>query len=93
MNAGPADVSIRELRNHTKQVIEHIQGGGTVYLNNNGTRIATITPLRPATWADHIDEVLADGSPYDSGLADLLADDQRRADGFDADPGRPTSTR
>lgn len=68
------DVSIRDLRNHTKQVVERIEDGTTMYLTKNGERIATITPLRPKTWADHVDEVL-DGAAYDSGLESLLAYD------------------
>ncbi len=52
------DVSMRDLRNHTKQVVERIEDGTTMYLTKNGERIATITPLRPKTWADHVDDVL-----------------------------------
>lgn len=83
------DVSVRELRNHTKQVVERIEDGTTMYLTKNGERIATIAPLRPATWADHVDDVLAigrdDSGPSDSGLADVLADDDRQSAEFDDD--------
>ena len=83
------DVSVRELRNHTKQVIERIEDGTTMYLTKNGERIATIAPLHPATWADHVDEVLAIGreesGSYDSGLADALADDETQSAEFDDD--------
>jgi prevent-host-death family protein len=83
------DVSVRELRNHTKQVVERIEDGTTMYLTKNGERIATIAPLRPATWADHVDDVLAigrnDSGPYDSGLADVLADDDTQSAEFDDD--------
>ena len=83
------DVSVRELRNHTKQVVERIEDGTTMYLTKNGERIATIAPLRPATWADHVDDVLAigrdDSGPSDSGLADVLADDDRQSAEFDED--------
>jgi prevent-host-death family protein len=83
------DVSVRELRNHTKQVVERIEDGTTMYLTKNGERIATIAPLRPATWADHVDDVLAigrdDSGPYDSGLADVLADDDTQSAAFDDD--------
>lgn len=78
------DISVRELRNHTKQVVERIEDGSTMYLTKNGERIATIAPLRPTTWADHVDDVLASG-PYDSGLADLLAEDDARSAAFDGD--------
>ncbi len=82
------DVSVRELRNHTKQVVERIEDGTTMYLTKNGERIATIAPLRPATWADHVDDVLAIGrdgvgaqgsGSYDSGLVDVLADDDTQS--------------
>lgn len=76
------DVSVRDLRNHTKQVVERIEGGTTVYLTKNGERIATITPLRPRTWADHVDDVLA-GEAYDSGLDELLAGDDVQSAAFD----------
>ena len=83
------DVSVRELRNHTKQVVERIEDGTTMYLTKNGERIATIAPLRPTTWADHVDDVLAigrdDSGPSDSGLADVLADDDRQSAEFDED--------
>ena len=72
------DVSMRDLRNHTKQVVERIEDGTTMYLTKNGERIATITPLRPKTWADHVDDVLG-GDGYDSGLGALLADDDARS--------------
>lgn len=78
------DVSVRDLRNHTKQVVERIEGGTTVYLTKNGERIATITPLHPKTWADHVDDVLA-GDAYDSGLDALLTDDDIRSADFDGD--------
>ena len=71
------EVSVRDLRNHTRRVMGEIEGGTTVYLTKHGERIAKITPLRPTTWADHVHEVLGDAEPYDSGLADLLADDDR----------------
>ncbi len=71
------DISVRELRNHTKRVMSEIEGGTTVFLTKHGERIAKITPLRPTTWADHVRLVLGDDEPYDSGLADLLDDDDR----------------
>ena len=55
-----------------------------MYLTKNGERIATIAPLKPKTWSDHVDEVLGD-SCYDSGLADLLADDDLQSAHFDDD--------
>lgn len=78
------DVSMRDLRNHTKQVIERVEGGTTMYLTKNGARIATITPVHPATWADHVDDLLQ-GDAYDSGLSDVLAEDEARSADFDDD--------
>ncbi len=78
------DVSVRELRNHTKQVVERIEGGTTMYLTKNGERIAMIAPVRPKTWASHVDDVLESGS-YDSGLADLLFEDALDSDGLNDD--------
>ena len=83
------DVSVRELRNHTKQVVERIEHGTTMYLTKNGARIATIAPLHPTTWADYVDGVLAIGrlhsGSYDSGLDAMLADDDAQSAGFDDD--------
>jgi prevent-host-death family protein len=79
-----SDVSMRDLRNHTKQVVVRIEDGTTMYLTKNGERIATITPLRPKTWADHVDDVLA-GGPYDSGLAEWLVQQDARAADLDDD--------
>lgn len=78
------DVSVRELRNHTKRVVERIEDGTTMYLTKNGERIATIAPLKAKTWSELVDDVLGD-SAYDSGLADLLADDDRQSAHFDDD--------
>lgn len=78
------NVSVRELRNHTKQVIERIEDGTTMYLTKNGERIATITPLHAKTWAAHVDDVLV-GDARDSGLADLLAQDNAESAAFNED--------
>jgi len=78
------DVSVRELRNHTKQVVERIEDGTTMHLTKNGERIATITPLRPTSWADVVDDVLG-GESYHSGLAELLAADDAGSAQLDDD--------
>ena len=78
------NVSVRELRNHTKQVIERIEDGTTMYLTKNGERIATIAPLRTKTWAAHVDDVLVDDA-YDSGLDDLLTQDDAESAELDED--------
>jgi len=85
------DVTVREFRNHTKQVVERIEDGTTMYLTKNGARIATIAPLRTPSWAEHVDRVLADGDgkAYDSGLTDLLRAADERSAAFDDDHLEP----
>jgi prevent-host-death family protein len=39
-------VPIRELRNHTAQVVDRVRDGEEVVLTSNGNPIATITPIR-----------------------------------------------
>ena len=84
------DVSVRELRNHTKQVIERIEGGTTMYLTKHGERIATISPIQPVTWSDLVDDVL-DGDIYDSGLTAMLSEDDALSAEFDDDHLRSPS--
>jgi antitoxin (DNA-binding transcriptional repressor) of toxin-antitoxin stability system len=55
-----AEVSVRELRNNTRSVLDAIEAGSTVYLTSHGRRIAEIRPLPAAADADVqrlIDEV------------------------------------
>jgi len=39
------DIGIKELRNHTAQVIEAVAGGETVFLTRRGVRVAEIRPV------------------------------------------------
>jgi prevent-host-death family protein len=39
------DVAVRELRNHTADVIKRVAGGEQVMLTSNGIRIARIEPV------------------------------------------------
>lgn len=89
--ARATEVSIRELRNHTKSVIDRIEAGDSVYLTRRGERIATIAPLRVPTWAEHVADVL-DGEPYDSALAELLDDDDLVSAAFDDGARRGPAT-
>jgi len=38
-------VAVRELRNNTAAVIDHVRGGEAVFLTSNGMRIARIEPV------------------------------------------------
>lgn len=42
-------------------------------------------PPSGSPWADHVRAVLGDDEPYDSGLADILADDDRHSAEFETD--------
>ena len=41
-----ADVSERELRNHTREVLERVQGGESVRVTVNRRPVAKLVPLR-----------------------------------------------
>ncbi len=73
-----AEVSIRELRNNTRSVLDAIQAGTSVYLTSHGRRIAEIRPLAGALDPDVqrlIDEV--DQLPVvDSGAREELDRDK-----------------
>lgn len=75
------EYGIRELRNHTGDVVRAVESGEIVYLTSHRRRIAMVTPIRPAAdpglarllvWIDGLPE-------YDSGLAEAVAE-QRSAD-------------
>ena len=86
------DVSIRDLRNHTADVMRAIAEGTTTYLTRHGERIAKITPMHPITWSDHVHAVLGDAEPYESGLTDLLEDDDQISADLERDePARTNS--
>ena len=40
-------VAVRDLRNNTASVIDHVRAGEAVYLTSNGQRIARIEPVDP----------------------------------------------
>jgi antitoxin (DNA-binding transcriptional repressor) of toxin-antitoxin stability system len=74
-----AEVSVRELRNNTRSVLDALEAGSTVYLTSHGRRIAEIRPLPAAADADVqslLDEV--NQMPVvDSGAREELDRDKR----------------
>jgi prevent-host-death family protein len=68
------DVSVRELRNHTSDVIRAVEAGDTVYLTSRGRRIAEIRPLRSRSDAQRLIDTIDALPRHDSGAAaDLRA--------------------
>lgn len=45
---GTRDIGIKELRNHTSEVIEAVSEGETVFLTRRGVRVAEIRPIGDA---------------------------------------------
>lgn len=70
-------VSIRELRNHTSEVIASLEAGERIVLTSNGRPIADVVPhYARSRWvpSDLVLQTLADGAAADRGLrADLDA--------------------
>jgi len=64
-------VAVRELRNNTSAVINHVKGGDAVYLTSQGQRIARIEP---------VDAYLKPYLTRDELMAVPQADPQLRAD-------------
>jgi prevent-host-death family protein len=79
---------MRQLRNHTREVIERAQTEA-VTITDNGRPIAVLTALEPDETGWNVDawldEVIGpDWGPYDSGLADDLGADRTAVDEPDA---------
>lgn len=76
-------VAIRELRNHTKAVLDAVERGEEVVLTRNGDPVALISPInQAATVADWLKEIEAEPS-VDTGWLEELAgsrEDDARAD-------------
>lgn len=70
-------VSVRDLRNSTRDVLERVRHDGEVILTSNGEDVAVIRPIR-SEWDRLVDRVL-DGvpAPRDTGLSDWLDEDDR----------------
>jgi prevent-host-death family protein len=70
------DISVRDLRNDTGEVLRRAEAGETLTVHSNRRPVAQIVPLNSrATWmpaAQFFDSVLA--HPTDPGLRDDLAD-------------------
>lgn len=76
-------VAIRELRNHTKDVLDAVERGEQVVLTRSGEPVALITPIdRAATVSDWLDELDADPGD-DTGWLDELMRGRRDDDAAD----------
>jgi prevent-host-death family protein len=80
------NVSIRDLRNHTKQVIEAVEAGEHVVLTKHGREIADITPRTERAEARPMAVVLAELQE----IADLAAELDASPDPSDYDTGLTT---
>jgi prevent-host-death family protein len=71
------EVSVRELRNHTAQVVDAVRAGERISLTTNGTPVADIVPPQPARdpWVPSgtLRQILAEAGA-DAGLLGDLAD-------------------
>jgi prevent-host-death family protein len=68
-------VSIRELRNHTADVIASVEAGERIVLTSNGRPIADVVPhVERARWVpgELVLQALAAGAAADPGLRDDL---------------------
>lgn len=63
------DVSSRELRNHTADVLRRVERGERLRVCVNRRPVAEISPVGPLQWTDGaaMEQVLA-GAPADGGL-------------------------
>lgn len=71
-----ADVPVRDLRNRTRDVMELVEHGWTVFLTSHGRRFAALTPVTDPVAAPRLAGLLAelDAEPVaSSGLADAVA--------------------
>jgi prevent-host-death family protein len=68
------DVSSRELRNHTADVLRRVEAGERVRISVNRRPVAELVPLDRPRWARGaaIERILHE-SPADAGLSDDLA--------------------
>lgn len=76
-------VAIRELRNHTKDVLDAVERGEEVVLTRMGEPVALITPIdRSATVSAWLDDLEAEPAT-DTGWLDELAQARRDDDAAD----------
>jgi prevent-host-death family protein len=69
-----ADVSSRDLRNHTAEVLRRVEAGERLRISVNRRPVAELVPLDRPRWASGaaFERVLHD-APADAGLLDDLA--------------------
>jgi prevent-host-death family protein len=69
-----SDVSSRELRNHTAEVLRRVEAGERVRINVNRRPVAELVPLGRPEWSSGaaMERVLRE-APADSGLLEDLA--------------------
>ncbi len=70
------DVPVREMRNHTAQLIQRVRDGEDVTITSNGVAVATLVPIRGRRHASFSkgELVLALSLQADSGLTADLAE-------------------
>lgn len=70
------DVPVREMRNHTAQLIQRVRDGEDVTITSNGVPVATLVPIRGHKRAAFSkgELVLALGLQADAAMADDLAE-------------------
>jgi prevent-host-death family protein len=69
-----SDVSSRDLRNHTADVLRRVEAGERIRISVNRRPVAELVPLERPRWASGaaIERVLRE-APADAGLIDELA--------------------
>ncbi len=81
-------VAIRELRNHTKDVLDAVERGEEVILTRMGEPVALISPINQAsTVADWLDDIETEPTTDTGWLNELI---QARRDDDAADQRRET---
>lgn len=77
---GTRDIGIKELRNHTSEVIDAVSEGEIVFLTRRGIRVAEIRPVggEAAARRRRVLEALRSGEP----VADPIVDPDEDIDSF-----------
>lgn len=76
------DVSSRDLRNHTAEVLRRVERGERVRVCVNRRPVAELAPLEPLLWAEGsaMERVLAEAAADSELLGDLAAVRDQRID-------------
>lgn len=88
------EVSVRELRNRTKQVIDQLELGEEIVLTRHGRPIGRITPMSPAddTASSRLLRMADELPSLDTGLLDELLEERRSdRDAADAEGRRKSA--